>query len=374
MEPFFTTHVGSLPRPAYLLAAFREFTEGKLAIEEYERILRVAVRSAVEMQVQAGIDEVNDGEYGRLVYFGDLTGLPGFAQNMFPLEFSAGDVYRAPLIAGKIDYVFDKPIAALEVQRVKEVLAELKVKRRIKVTVPSPTHLAYFYPDPKNPFVPPAFAPYIQRAFDQVKGNYPSLEIFLDEVNAVIVSEVEAAFKAGADSVQFDSPDLSTIPADRVRWAIDQNNMVLQKFPKEKLELHICWGNYENTQLATTGSFRNLQPQLYDLKVGTLGPLEIFDGLRDFKELGVFKEVPPPSDMRLCAGIVSVKTRNVEPVQALKERYQALVDIVGADNAVASPGCGFASAGESRIISLESAKRKLTNLATAVKEVREVKA
>ena len=72
--------------------------------------------------------------------------------------------------------------------------------------------------------------------------------------------------------------------------------------------------------------------------------------------------------------IVSVKTRNVEPVQALKERYQALVDIVGADNAVASPGCGFASAGESRIISLESAKRKLTNLATAVKEVREVKA
>jgi len=64
METFFTTHVGSLPRPAYLLAAFREFTEGKLAIEEYERILRVAVRSAVEMQVQAGIDEVNDGEYG----------------------------------------------------------------------------------------------------------------------------------------------------------------------------------------------------------------------------------------------------------------------------------------------------------------------
>jgi methionine synthase II (cobalamin-independent) len=46
------------------------------------------------------------------------------------------------------------------------------------------------------------------------------------------------------------------------------------------------------------------------------------------------------------------------------------VDAVGPDRAVAAPGCGFASAGESKIISLESAKRKLANLATAVKEVR----
>ena len=68
---------------------------------------------------------------------------------------------------------------------------------------------------------------------------------------------------------------------------------------------------------------------------------------------------------------MSAKTRNVEPVFVLKERYRALVDIVGLDRAVASPGCGFASAGTSKIISIESAIRKLTNMVIAVKEVNE---
>lgn len=364
----YTTHVGSLPRPEYLLVASSERQQGKISQEEFDETLEAAIRSVVKMQVETGIDEVNDGEYSRLVYFGSVTSLQGFTQNMLPVVFSAGDVYRAPLLTGKIEYDAKNPLATKEVHRVKEILEELEVKRKVKVTIPSPSHMKFFYPDPNNPLIPPQFTPQVKAAHERVKGIYPTIDDYVEEIKSIIANEVDAALEAGADVVQFDSPDLSF--STNLREAVDLNNSVISRFPPEKLELHICWGNYENTQLNTTGSFRDFFPTLYDLRVGTLGPLEIFDGLRDYKELEVFRDIPPPPPQRLCAGIVSVKTRNVEPVEVLKERCLALVEIVGPERAVASPGCGFASAGASRIVSLESARRKLTNLAQAVREVR----
>ena len=249
-------------------------------------------------------------------------------------------------------------------------MKDLGVERRVKVTIPSPSHLELFYPNPKNPFILPYFRPVIIEAHERVKSYYPSVDEYLDELKPIIINEAEAAFKAGANVVQFDSPDISSLKSAFLERAVEVNNSVISHFPPEKMELHICWGNYENTQVNTTGCFKDMLPAIYDLKVGTLGPLEIFDGIRDHKEIKIFKEFPPKPSQRICAGIVSVKTRNVEPVEVLKERYEMLMETVGPERAAASPGCGIASAGASRIISLESARRKLINLVKAVKEAR----
>ena len=62
---------------------------------------------------------------------------------------------------------------------------------------------------------------------------------------------------------------------------------------------------------------------------------------------------------------MSVKTRNVEPVEALRKRYLKGQEAVG--RVIAAPGCGFSSGSNESIQSVESARRKLTNLAAAVK-------
>lgn len=369
--PSHTTHVGSLPRPRYLLTAFSEQQQDKISQEDFYNVLEGSIRSVVDMQVKTGIDEVNDGEYTRLVYFGGITGLKGFTQNRLPVKFSAGDVYMAPLLTEKIEYNRDKPMSSEEVRRVKDILQKSGIERKVKFTVPSLSHLSMFYPDPDTPMIPRQFKPKIQAAHQKVMEFYPTIDDYLEEVKSIILNEVESALETGADVIQFDSPDLSFFRPTSLQEIVELNNSVISNFPKEKLEFHICWGNYENTQINTTGSFRELLPTLYDLDVGTLGPLEIFDGLRDHQELEVFRDFPLPSNQRFCAGIVNVKTRNLEPVQVLKERYQTLIEIVGPENAVVSPGCGFASAGKSRIISQESARRKLTNLTQAAKEVYE---
>ncbi|GAB6943431.1 hypothetical protein JCM14467A_02130 [Vulcanisaeta sp. JCM 14467] len=47
----------------------------------------------------------------------------------------------------------------------------------------------------------------------------------------------------------------------------------------------------------------------------------------------------------MALGIVSVKSRNVEPVEVIRKRYEAALDVVNGDpnKLIVVPGCGFAS-------------------------------
>ncbi|HWI21943.1 MAG TPA: hypothetical protein VNT22_04925, partial [Baekduia sp.] len=56
-----TSHVGSLPRPAELLELYRSGASD----EELARSLRAATADVVQRQIDAGIDIVNDGEFGK---------------------------------------------------------------------------------------------------------------------------------------------------------------------------------------------------------------------------------------------------------------------------------------------------------------------
>ncbi|HEV3482364.1 MAG TPA: hypothetical protein VGR97_08545, partial [Candidatus Acidoferrales bacterium] len=56
-----TTHVGSLPRPANLMEMYRDGAPA----EQLESNLKSAVAGVVQQQIEAGIDVVNDGEFGK---------------------------------------------------------------------------------------------------------------------------------------------------------------------------------------------------------------------------------------------------------------------------------------------------------------------
>src|ERR1043166_8220443 len=61
-----TTHVGSLPRPADLLAGVQAKEQGKpVVVKEHAARLSGAAAAIVRKQVELGIDVVDDGEYGK---------------------------------------------------------------------------------------------------------------------------------------------------------------------------------------------------------------------------------------------------------------------------------------------------------------------
>ena len=61
-----TTHVGSLIRPPRLLELARAQQNGEpVDARAYEQCLKDSVAEVVRRQAQAGIDIVNDGEFGK---------------------------------------------------------------------------------------------------------------------------------------------------------------------------------------------------------------------------------------------------------------------------------------------------------------------
>ena len=74
-----------------------------------------------------------------------------------------------------------------------------------------------------------------------------------------------------------------------------------------------------------------------------LGPFEVFDGIRDYEDLELWKQHRGSigKGVTPALGLVSVKTRNVEPVETMRKRYQKAQEAVG--RVIAAPGCGFSS-------------------------------
>src|SRR5690348_9141446 len=91
-----TTHVGSLIRPQPLQEILRARRSGQPIDEaEYAECLRNSVAEVVRLQVKAGIDIVDDGEYGKNISWSQyaLERLSGFERRPVTLEsnpFNAG--------------------------------------------------------------------------------------------------------------------------------------------------------------------------------------------------------------------------------------------------------------------------------------------
>lgn len=73
--PFRADHIGSLKRPAKLLAKRKEFDENKCSAEELRVVEDEAIAAIVEMQREAGIKSITDGEFKRYVVSFDCPAL-----------------------------------------------------------------------------------------------------------------------------------------------------------------------------------------------------------------------------------------------------------------------------------------------------------
>src|ERR1041385_1230429 len=80
---FPTSVVGSLPRPAFVLDLIND--RPPLPRDEYQDRMRAAIRYAVALQEQAGLDVVTDGEWWRKSYIGVIAELAdGFKGGSLP--------------------------------------------------------------------------------------------------------------------------------------------------------------------------------------------------------------------------------------------------------------------------------------------------
>jgi 5-methyltetrahydropteroyltriglutamate--homocysteine methyltransferase len=362
-----TTHAGSLPRPADLLA-MSEAT-GKSDAAAHEVRLAGAVGEIVRKQAELGIDVIDDGEYGkpgfvtyvneRLSGFETDTGRTGrhaWAGSREALAFpefyaaaaaaQSGAPHAHMVCTGPIAYRGHAQLAR-DIANFRAALATVKVEEAFIPTI-SPANVEDW----------------------QRNAYYKTQEDYLYAIADALHEEYKAIVAAGF-LVQIDDPRLVTYwlirpdlsLAEVLAWAkvrVEALNHALRGIPPEKIRFHTCYGI-------------NMGPRIHDMElkdiVGLI--LQIRAGAfsleaanpRHEHEWKVWETVKLPDSAVLIPGVISNSTVLVEHPELVAQRIERFAAVVGRENVIAGSDCGFATFATSKEIHASIVWAKLAALA-----------
>jgi 5-methyltetrahydropteroyltriglutamate--homocysteine methyltransferase len=340
-----TTHVGSLPRNEKLsdLLIKREAGES-YDRAEFDAEMDKAVQHVVEKQKAAGIDIGNDGEQQRVgfqTYVPQrMSGFAGVSNRRRGREFEefpelvaqlmrrfpqVSKQQNAPECQSELKYLDLKPIEN-EIARFKSMAKG--AFSEMFMTAPSPGIISSTMLD----------------AF------YGSQEKYLAAIAREMKNEYQAIHNGGL-ILQIDAPDLAM---DRTMFYRDKSeadfvkavelhvamiNKGIEGIPRDRVRLHICYGNWEGPHIHDVPLARIL-PALYQANVGALS-IE-FSNPRHAHEYAALKAHPLPKDMILIPGVIETTSNFVEHPEVVARRIEEAVSVVGdRERIVASTDCGF---------------------------------
>lgn len=355
-----TTHTGSLPRPEALVRLYVQRARGdKLDPAELDRVGREAVEQSVAKQREAGIDIGNNGEQQRDSFFlylrqrlsglggswqratrGDVDAYPQF-QKMWAEQYGGrvgvSNLVGLPKAIGEVKYLDDKAIND-ECRDFKAVLDKAPgAFVEPFMTAPSPGIVALAC---KN-------------------EHYDSLESYLAALGRALQVEYEAIVRHGY-LLQIDAPDLALErhitykdqPVQAFQKFVESTiatiNTALKNVPRDRVRLHVCWGNSESPHDRDV-PLEDILPILQKANVG--GLVLPFANPRHAHEFKLFAKMPLAADQVLAAGVIDSLTNFVEHPEVVADRIERVAAVVGDPTRVlAATDCGFdTSAGWGRV-------------------------
>ncbi|MGH7887147.1 MAG: hypothetical protein ACREPG_04735 [Candidatus Binatia bacterium] len=232
--------VGSLLRPPELLEAQQQLAAGAITAAQFKEIEDRAVDHAIALQESVGLEVVTDGEMRRQSFQSQMTAaVSGFG--CFGLDaFLWGEWYDEHGVEKKRRPRRLGAIAKLERLRFlsADEFSYLKAKttRIPKITIPSPSLWANFW------------SPKYSRA------AYPTLDLFLADIVALLRDEVAELVRLGASYIQLDAPHYGLLLDPKTRafyeklgWKLAQwlslgielDNSVMAGFPRVTFGFHV---------------------------------------------------------------------------------------------------------------------------------------
>jgi 5-methyltetrahydropteroyltriglutamate--homocysteine methyltransferase len=338
------SHVGSLPRPPTLseLLIRREAGEA-IDAAELARQVEIATTHVIDKQVEAGVDVGNDGEQSRVGFqtyvsrclcgFGgesrrppsrDQIDFPSYARQT-ELRFPhSARVANAPAALSDVQYVDSAPINE-DAARLKRMGSRFS---ECFMTAPSPGIVAT----------------------TMLNQHYDSHEAYLTALAKALSNEYRAIHNAGM-VLQIDAPDLAMErhrffshlgEAEFLRQLelhIAAINLGIEAIPRERIRLHVCWGNNDGPHVHDI-AMTAILPELYRANVGALS-IE-FANPRHQHEYDALRNNPLPAHMLLMPGVLDSTTNFVEHPELVARRLAEAVSVVGdRERVIAGTDCGF---------------------------------
>ncbi len=379
---FPVTGVGSLPRSKSVLHALRDKQKGKLARAEFDRIADAAVLEALQLQEDAGLDIVSDGEQRRDNFYSFITDkvagirLLTLSELLDHVEDKAA-FERLPNALDVPAFALKNPVVVGPLKRREPLVRDdflfliSHTAKPIKVTLPGPYLLT------RSMWVKSLSAEF-----------YPDKESLGKDVVQVLRTEVQELQQAGCTFVQFDEPVLTEValagphathtfmcaalsekssPDEELSFAVELLNRVVEGVDgKLKTALHVCRGNWsQREQVLLRGAYDSLIPYFGRMHVRQFvleyatpraGSIDVLAGLPNDKEIGL--------------GVVDPRTSEVETPEWIMAKVQALLRYRRPEQIYLNPDCGFGTFADRPVNTAETAARKLRAIHEAAEQLR----
>jgi 5-methyltetrahydropteroyltriglutamate--homocysteine methyltransferase len=364
--PFRADHVGSLLRPPELLRTRQEFAAGNVTREQLRSVEDDAIRAAVKMQHDVGLQSATDGEFRRaswhmdFIYeLGGIEKAPGDITVHFRNE--QGEIEYTPAAIHVADKVhLDHPIFAEDFKFLQDTVDPSVTP---KLTVPSPSMVHY---RGGAAMIDPSV--------------YSDVEAFWSDLSAAYAAQVKAIAEMGGRYLQFDDTSLAYLndPRQRAEMAtkgedsehlhetyIRHINEALADKPADlTVTTHLCRGNFRSSWVAEGG---------YDFVAEALfGDLQV-DGFfleYDDARSGGFAPLRfVPKDKLVVLGLVTTKRGELEDKDQLKRRIEEAAQHVPIEQLCLSPQCGFSSTVDGNSLTYDEQVAKLELVVETAAEV-----
>ena len=191
--PFRAEHIGSLLRPAALLAARRDHAAGRIDADALEAIEQDAIRRVVKQQEDAGLQVVTDGEFRRSTYSDSFTtsGISGVSVELTEEQGWSPSQTHGHRTARRIPEVVDRIVWTGSRNAEDFRFLRSLTDRVPKITLPGPCYIHYR-----------AGRAHISR------DVYPDLDAFWSDLVRAYHQEMRALAAAGCTYLQIDETSL----------------------------------------------------------------------------------------------------------------------------------------------------------------------
>jgi 5-methyltetrahydropteroyltriglutamate--homocysteine methyltransferase len=378
---FPVTTVGSLPRTQPLLQALRQRQSGRMEPEAFAAVARRAVREAVSLQEQAGVDIVSDGEQ--------------FRDNFYSFITDAVDGVRLMSLAELLDYVenkaaFERLLNALDVPAfaIRNPVVDGPVRRRTSLAKDELQAAQVCTTKPIKVALP---GPYLMTRSMWVKrltaDTYPTKEALGEDVVRLLRDELIDLRDAGCAFVQFDEPVLSEVafagphmthtfmcaalseksdPEEELNFAVDLLNQVVTGVDGIKTGLHVCRGNWSRQEgVLLQGAYDPLIPYFSRMQVNQLVLEYATERAGSVDVLGAL-----PAQMDIGLGVCNPRSSEVESVDFIVDKVTALLRHREPGQIYLNPDCGFGTFAERPVNTSEAAAAKLRAIDQAANVLR----
>ncbi|WAS99977.1 cobalamin-independent methionine synthase II family protein [Rouxiella chamberiensis] len=330
--------VGSFLRPEALKVARQQFKAGEIDAAQLRAVEDTEIRRVVELQREAGLQVVTDGEFRRawwhFDFFEGLQGVEGY-------DAEQGIQFNGVQTKSRSIKVVDK-IAFGE----HEMLEHFRFLKSIsgdavpKMTIPSPSVMHFRFNR------------------DAVKHVYPNIEDYFDDLAQVYRDAINAFYAAGCRYLQLDDTVWAYLCSeDQKKQIIARGDTpealaktyarVLNKAIEGKpddliIGLHVCRGNFRSTWISEGG----YEP-VAEILFGTVN-IDRFFLEYDNERSGGFEPLRfiKPGRQQAVLGLITTKTGELELAKDVETRIKEATEYLDIQQICLSPQCGFASTEE----------------------------